>query len=343
MKAGQPHSGIPMVSILMPAYNCEKYVLEAVSSMLAQTFKDFELLVIDDGSTDSTRSILNRISDHRLRIKSNPKNLGLIATLNIGLENCIGKYVARMDADDISAIERLDKQVQFLELHPEVHVLGTMVNLIGEDGKVFSGLSGYPTAPKDIRQHLLRECCLIHPTVMFRKDTVSSAGGYGTGAKHSEDYDLWLRLSHEHAIANLPDKLVSYRIHKNQVSIKNVIAQHQSSHGCRSRALKARAAMGEVLNDINSVVFPNFWHRLIAAECTLGRDYLNWANIYCTMRVPRVALGLAIESIRYSPLSIYSWERAFVCSIEIVVPSSWQRAAKWYYRRLVNIIFSGRV
>ena len=318
-------------------------MLEAVSSMLAQTFKDFELLVIDDGSTDSTRSILDRISDHRLRIISNPKNLGLIATLNIGLENCIGKYVARMDADDISAIERLDKQVQFLELHPEVHVLGTMVNLIDDGGKIFSGLSGYPSTPKDIRQHLLRDCCLIHPTVMFRKDTVCALGGYDSGFKHSEDYDLWLRLSHEHEIANLPDKLVSYRIHKNQVSIKNIITQHQSSHDCRARALSARADMGESVHDITSVAFPGFWHRLIAAECTLGRDYLNWAHIYCAMRLSRVALGFSLKSILHSPLSINSWTRAFVCSAHIIFPLSWQRAANWYKRRLINTISSGGI
>jgi hypothetical protein len=235
----------------------------------------------------------------------------------------------------------LGKQVLFLEAHPEVHVLGTMVNLIGEDGVIFSGLSNYPTTPKDIRRYLLRECCLIHPTVMFRKETVRSAGGYDMEAKHSEDYDLWLRLSHTHAIANLPDKLVSYRIHKNQVSVKNIITQHQSAHRCRALALNSRSEMGEDTREIHPIVFPSLWHRLIAGECTLGRDYLNWANIYCTMRIPRMALKLALKSVLHSPLSIAAWARVFRCSIEIVLPLSWQRSVKWYGRRLVNMLRPG--
>ncbi len=342
MDAGFPHSSIPLVSVLMPAYNGEKYVIEAAMSILGQTFTDFELLVIDDGSTDSTRRLLEAVHDPRLRLVSNERNLGLIATLNKGLEIAAGRYIARMDADDISLSERLEKQVQFLEAHPEVHVLGTMVNLIDENGEVFSGLSGYPTLPNDIRRYLLRECCLIHPTVMFRKDTICSVGGYNTGAKHSEDYDLWLRLSHQHVIANLPEKLVSYRIHKNQVSVKNIITQHQSAHRCRVAALKARSEMGENVSDIHPIVFSDLWRRLTAADCTLGRDYLNWANIYCTMRLPRMALGLALRSVLHSPLSINAWVKVFRSSFEVALPLSWQRAVKWYGRRLVNILRVGK-
>lgn len=331
----------PLISVLMPAYNCEAYVLEAVSSMLSQSFADFELLAIDDGSTDSTRKLLESVHDPRLRLISNERNIGLIGTLNRGLDLATGRYVARMDADDISAPERLEKQVQFLEAHPDVHVLGTMVNLINEQGKVFGAITGYPKDGDAIHRYLLRECCLIHPSVMFRKDTVLAAGGYSASARHAEDYDLWLRLSDHHEIANLPDKLVSYRMHRNQVSIRNLATQHQVAQHCRMAALKRRSALGEDVSEIVRVVHADPWGRLRAAECTLGRDYLNWARIYRWMKHPHMALRLALKAVLRSPFSATAWNMLMICSVESIVPQSWRQAAKWYARRLSRLLKSG--
>ncbi len=297
----------PLVSVIMPAYNCEAYVLEAVSSMLSQSFTDFELLVIDDGSTDSTPKLLESVDDPRLRLVSNEHNMGLVGTLNRGLGLAVGRYIARMDADDVVVPERLEKQVLYLEEHPDVHVLGSMVNLINEQGTVFGAISGYPTDPDEIHRYLLRECCLIHPSVIFRKDTVKAAGGYSTDARHAEDYDLWLRLSDDYKIANLPDKLVSYRMHRNQVSIRNLITQHQVAQSRRSSALKRRADLGENVSEIEHVVNANLWARLTAAECTLGKDYLNWARIYRWMKHPDMALRLASKAVMRSPFSAGGW------------------------------------
>lgn len=332
---------MPLASVLIPAYNCEAYVLEAVSSMLSQSFTDFELLVIDDGSTDSTRKLLESVQDPRLRLVSNERNIGLIGTLNRGLDLATGRYVARMDADDISGSERLEKQVRFLETHPDVHVLGTMVNLINEEGKVFGAITGYPKDADEIHRYLLRECCLIHPSVMFRKDTVLAAGGYSASAQHAEDYDLWLRLSDRHKIANLPEKLVSYRMHRNQVSIRNLPTQHQVAQSCRMAALKRRAALGEDVSEVVRVVHAGLWRRLNAAECTLGRDYLNWARIYRWMKHPHMALRLALKAVLRSPFSATAWNILMICSVESVVPPSWRQAAKWYARRLSRLLKSG--
>jgi glycosyltransferase involved in cell wall biosynthesis len=332
----------PLISVLMPAYNCEAYVLEAVSSMLSQSFADFELLVIDDGSTDSTRKLLDSVHDPRLRLVSNERNIGLIGTLNRGLELATGRYVARMDADDISAPERLEKQVQFLEAHPDVHVLGTMVNLINEQGKVFGAIAGYPKDADEVHRFLLRECCLIHPSVMFRRDTVQAVGGYAASARHAEDYDLWLRLSDRHKIANLSEKLVSYRMHRNQVSIRNLLTQHQVAQSCRIAALKRRAALGEDVSDTEHVVQANLWGRLTAAECTLGNDYHNWARIYRWMKHPDMALRLASKAVMRSPFSVSAWGTLTVCVLEAVVPRSVRQTAKWYLQRLAKLMRIGR-
>lgn len=338
MQTATPRSNAPLVSVLMPAYNCETYVSEAVSSMLSQTFADFELLVIDDGSTDATRAVLESIHDPRLRLVSNPRNLGLIATLNRGLELASGRYIARMDADDVSAPERLEKQVQFLESHPGVDVLGTMVNLIDEAGRIFGSLADYPTSTDDVRKYMLRECCLVHPTVMFRKDVVQAAGGYDASARHAEDYDLWLRLADRHMIANLPEKLVSYRMHRNQVSINNIVTQHRVARDCRVAALTRRSAMGERIAEVERVVRPGRWRRLTAAECTLGRDYLNWARLYRAMRLPSMALGLAARAVLNSPLSHAAWTSLLTCLTEAALPRSWQRATKWYAHRVAKAL-----
>lgn len=331
----------PLISVLMPAYNCEAYVLEAVSSILSQSFADFELLAIDDGSTDSTRRLLESVHDPRLRLVSNDHNIGLIDTLNRGLELASGRYVARMDADDISAPERLEKQVQFLDAHPDVHVLGTMVNLINEQGKVFGAIAGYPKDADEIHRYLLRECCLIHPSVMFRKDAVLAVDGYSASARHAEDYDLWLRLSDHHKIANLPDKLVSYRMHRNQVSIRNLATQHQVAQHCRMEALKRRSTLGEDVSEAVRIVYAGPWGRLRAAECTLGRDYLNWARIYRWMKHPHMALRLALKAVLHSPFSATAWNMLMICSVESIVPPSWRQAAKWYARRLSRLLKSG--
>jgi glycosyltransferase involved in cell wall biosynthesis len=331
----------PLVSVLMPAYNCEAYVLEAVSSILSQSYSDFELLVIDDGSKDSTRKLLESVHDPRLRLVSNEHNIGLIGTLNRGLELAVGRYIARMDADDVSEPERLEKQVRFLEAHPEIHILGSMVNLINEHGKAFGAITGYPKDADEIHRYLLCECCLIHPSVMFRKDTILRAGGYSDSARHAEDYDLWLRLSDHHKIANLPDKLVSYRMHRNQVSIRNLATQHHVAQTCRVAALKRRSTLGETVSNVERVVHAGLWRRLSAAECTLGRDYLNWARIYRSMRHTDMALRLALKAVLRSPFSGAAYKTLTMCAFEAIVPATWRQAAKWYAQRLSRFMSSG--
>jgi glycosyltransferase involved in cell wall biosynthesis len=314
-----------------------------VQSILTQTFQDFELLIIDDGSTDSTSSILSSFNDSRIRLLPNDQNIGLISTLNRGLALASGQYVARMDADDIAAPERLSKQVTYLDTHPDVHVVGTMVNLIDEQGIIFGGGLHYPTEPEEIRNYLLRECCLIHPSTTFRKETVIAAGGYAASAKHAEDYDLWLRLSDLHKIANLPDTLLSYRMHKKQVSVENIKVQHEVSRSCRLAAIKRRRSLGENVVSIEKIVRVPLWNQLSAGECSLGLDYLNWACIYRSMKYPEMGLKLAFKAVTNSPFSLRNFRVLIICIVETTVPQPWLQAAKWYLHRVSILLRIGRI
>jgi glycosyltransferase involved in cell wall biosynthesis len=333
----QTLESFPLITVLMPVYNGERFVLDAVASILAQTFEDFELLVIDDGSTDKTRNLLETISDPRVHVLANPTNLGLIATLNRGLELARGRYLARMDADDLAAPERLARQIDYLERHPHVHVLGCMAELIDEHGRRCSSLAGYPTEPAAIRDFLFQECCLIHPSVVFRTDTVREAGGYSASARHAEDYELWLRLSDNHALANLPDKLISYRIHPGQVSITNLMIQYATVQTCRNTALARRQARGEDMRAVEKIIHPSRLRRWSAAACTLGRDYLNWYTLYRLMQQPKMAFGFALSAVKHSPLSPEAWKSLFLGAFEVVIPKQWRRIMCWYFTRVMQL------
>lgn len=204
----------PRVSVLLPVYNGQRYIDEAVSSILAQTFGDFEFIIIDDGSTDRTPSILDRFarSDVRVRVYRRA-NTGYARALNEALQLATGEYAARMDADDVSMPDRFEHQVKYLDRHHECVVVGTQVLAIDPAGWPI-GPHHYPVTHKQIDAALLRHAgSMCHPAVMMRRSEVLAAGGYHEHLMPAEDYDLWLRLADEHRLANLPEVLVKYRYH----------------------------------------------------------------------------------------------------------------------------------
>lgn len=206
-------SGNPLISVLLPVYNGEKSVERTINSILDQSFLDFEFVIINDGSTDNTRAILDQFQDQRLRIIHKP-NEGLGKTLNLGLQLARGKYIARIDADDFAHPERLEKQVAFLETHPEIAVVGSAAKVVYPDGTERIRLR--PLEPHRIRQHIIKVCPLAHPSVMMLKDAAVSVGGYDTaydgslGRSAGEDYHLWVRmLAQGYQLANLADPLIT--------------------------------------------------------------------------------------------------------------------------------------
>ena len=211
----------PLVSVVMPVYNGERFVVEAVRSILAQTFRDFECLVVDDGSTDRTPELLaaEQARDPRLVVHRQPSNLGFRTALTTGCALARGELIARMDADDISLPTRLERQVAFLQEHPTVGVVGSAIQFVDDRG-VRGRIKSYPigggltsVTRVTTRSRVLFFNSLVHPSVMLRRAVLEAAGGYPTGCTGgTEDYALFLELSWKSRIANVADVLLLYRV-----------------------------------------------------------------------------------------------------------------------------------
>lgn len=210
------------VSVLMSIYNNEAYLPAALDSILQQTFSDFELIAIDDCSTDDSWEILTGYAagDSRIRPIRNPENIGLTRSLNQGWALARGKYIARMDADDISLPSRFAKQVAFMEVHPKVGACGTWTKTIGTSTQnVSSGsINQYPADDGTIRCWLLFGAGLAHPAVCLRKELFLKAGlFYDNSYRCCQDYNLWVRSSGYFELANIPEVLLLYRLHPQQI------------------------------------------------------------------------------------------------------------------------------
>jgi glycosyltransferase involved in cell wall biosynthesis len=201
----------PAVTILMAVYNGEKHLREAVESILGQTFSDFEFVIVDDGSTDGTADILETFADSRIRLLRNERNVGLSASLNRGLDEARAKVVARQDADDISEPARIERQVGFMDAHPDFALIGSAYRTIDVDGRSVADRS-LPCDPLALRWHLLFYCPFVHGSVMFRRSAVDEVNRYDTNLAYSMDRDLWSRLALRRPVGNLPDVLFRYRV-----------------------------------------------------------------------------------------------------------------------------------
>lgn len=209
-------STAPKITVLMPVYNCELYIKEAVDSILNQTFSDFEFLIIDDASTDKTVDIIKTYSDIRIKLIEKSVNTGLTNSLNYGLTITKGKYIARMDGDDISLPERFEKQIAFLDANPDVVVCGTALKVIDSDVVI-----SYPEFHEEIKLGMLKHNCVIHPSVMIRKSVLDEYSmRYDVEKEPAEDYNLWVKLLSWGKLYNIQEVLIYYRIHHSQVSQK---------------------------------------------------------------------------------------------------------------------------
>jgi hypothetical protein len=204
----------PRVSVLLPVHNAEAYLASAIESLQAQSFDDFDVIAIDDGSSDRSGAILDSFAaiDARIHAFHQPK-LGLGATLNRALELAVGEYVARMDADDVSLPQRFACQSAYLDQHPDIGVLGSGVDAFDE---VRALAWHYPTTDAAIRCQMVFNCAFAHPAVMIRRALLQQLGGYAQDWPVAEDYELWLRVAPFTAFANLPEILLRHRLHADQ-------------------------------------------------------------------------------------------------------------------------------
>ena len=201
----------PLLSVILPVYNGGKYLHEAISSILMQTYSNFEVIVINDGSLDDSGSTVHSFNDSRIRYIEQT-NQGLAATLNRGIDLAHGVYVARQDQDDISLPDRLAKQVAYMQAHPECGLLGTWAQIM-EIEKLSDRFHRHPTDPGELRYHLLFNNPFVHSSVMLRKSVLDQIGGYSTDPERQppEDYELWSRISRVAEVSNIPESLLIYR------------------------------------------------------------------------------------------------------------------------------------
>ncbi len=296
--------GNAAISVLMPVFNAEKFVAAATESVLAQTLADFEFIIIDDGSTDSSLSILKRYaeSDARIRLISRP-NRGLVETLNemIALSSC--EFLARMDADDLCHPTRFARQVEFLRHNEGVAVVGGRGLIIDPDGDPLGSIPLH-LSHEEIDSALMRNNLgVIHPAAMMRRLQVLNIGGYLAKFKHAEDHDLWLRLGERHRLQNLDEVLISYRVHSGSVGHTYRREQANSAwlaidEACARRGLQPIETRPPLATELSSFETRRMWvwWALGSANLRTARKHAlqlvfsqplaacNWKILACVMR-----------------------------------------------------------
>jgi glycosyltransferase involved in cell wall biosynthesis len=207
----------PRVTVFIPAFNREDYVCTAINSMLAQQYTDFEILVVDDGSTDRTPERVDAYADPRVRLVRSESNRGIPAARNRGLDEARGEYIALLDSDDVSYPERLGRQVDVLDRHPDLVQIGSGCTLMDAEGRLLKRVRRHPLRPDDVDAHLLFHCSLINRTIMARTEALRALR-YDESFPRCQDYDLHVRLAEDHRMANLPDLLVCGREHQGRIT-----------------------------------------------------------------------------------------------------------------------------
>jgi len=229
------------ISVVMPAYNAGKYIREAVNSVLNQTFSGFELIIINDGSTDNTQEVISSFTDPRIILINHEVNKGIASALNTGLLHAKSEYIARFDADDLCFPERLAIQFDFLQTHPDYILTGGDAEYISENGEHLFHFKCIGHTNEQISKKINNYCPFIHSAVMYRKDAVLRAGGYSLYAHNFEDYFLWVRLHRYGKFYNLRQQLIKVRFNPYSSTIDEKI------RGRRFRKLKREIILRGVI------------------------------------------------------------------------------------------------
>lgn len=239
---------MPSVSILMPVYNAEPYLSEAIQSMLNQTYTDFELIILDDCSTDGSADVVQTFSDKRIIYHRNEVNSGLANNLNTGLKLAKGKYIARMDGDDISLPHRLQTQVDFLESHPDIDLCSCAMQMFGADNQLWIR----DRDPEQVKITMMFYSAVLHASSVFRKDVFEQNNLiYNQETFPAEDYDLWARAAFYCRMVNLPDVMYLYRMHRTQVTSTDP----RSAEKCREIQIRYLSKALPVLSEKEIVDF----------------------------------------------------------------------------------------
>jgi len=303
----------PAISVLMPVYNGDRYLAEAIESILAQTFRDFELLLIDDGSTDRSPQILRQYAaqDPRIRLISR-ENRGLIATLNEMLERAQGEFLARMDADDVALGDRFATQIAFLQQNPDYVCVGGAYTLIDAKGRTVLHLE-MPETNDEIQQAILSGRTIInHPCAMIRRQALQAIGGYDAAMVTVEDLDMLLRLGEVGKLANMRQTVLKYRFHRESVSAKRSDFQHQMAQEACRRAWQRRGIVGQFEAEMP-------WYRPgrdRPSQQSFFHRYGWWAF---NSGLRGTAVGAALRAIALQPITPESW-KLLACALIKPIP-----------------------
>ena len=292
----------PAVTVLMPVYNAERFVAETVKSVLAQTFRDFEFLIINDGSTDGSLDILHDYAgrDPRFRIVSRP-NTGYVVALNEGLELARGEFIARIDADDLADPRRLELQVARMREEPALVALGSNAAAIDEDGLPLGDYSVPLTHEQIEASHLQGSSAIHHPAVMLRPEAVRRVGRYRKELMPCEDFDLWLRLGEVGRLANLPEVLLTKRLFAGSAVATNLANQEKLVKDILEQAWRRRGLAGS----------PTMPPRRLLNRVDL---YRQWGWMALRGGHLRTSRRYALRAFVSRPLDRASWRLAF-CSL----------------------------
>jgi glycosyltransferase involved in cell wall biosynthesis len=302
------------LSVVIAVYNGEKSLPATVECLRGQTFRDFELIVVDDGSIDLTWEYLSQLELPRFRAHRNRANRGQTAALNQGLEMAQGRYIARHDDEDISDPMRLEKQVAFLDDHPEVALVGTQVAWVDAVGELVRQFE-YPTQHQAIQERLEQKNSFAHGSVMIRREALAQVGGYREAFRLTQDYDLWLRIAGRYQVANLPETLYKMRFSAQMASVAR--NAEQAAYAQLARQLAAeRAEFGEEKTSLEAageeIAARYARMSFLARRAERGRNYINWAERLLWWGDPaeRYAWTMWNYAFMAWPLSVRVWKFA---------------------------------
>jgi len=328
----------PVVSVVMVTCNVERFLAESIESILDQTFRQFEFIIVDFGSTDKSKAIASNYAarDGRIKLHTIPK-CSLPEARNEGGFLAQGEYIAIMDADDVSLPNRLLWQVEFMEKRPEVGVLGGAVQWVDAAGRPLRKMQ-HPLRDPEIQSALLRYPALWQPTVLIRREAFVLVGGYRAAFTVSHDYDLWLRIAEHFQIANLEQVVLKYRIHPRQVSLRKRRQQSICALAAQVAATSRRKGETDPLTgvrEITPVLLTGLGVTEAKQRTNLASDYLWWIRSMFGAGQHELALKSALEMLRYD------WqyaERQHIADVQLIV-------ARLYWRQkrfLSSFLAAGR-
>lgn len=328
----------PLVSVVMVTRNVERFLAEAIESILSQTFTDFEFIILDFGSTDSSKAIAASYAakDSRIRLHE-IASCGLTEARNASCRVAQGQYIAIMDADDVALPNRLALQVGFMEEHPQVGLLGALADCTNSEGKPlgFRVHLNPPTKDENIRLALRERSPFCQPTIMLRREAFEAVGGYRPVLAQAEDYDLFVRIAERYSCAGLDQVVLNYRIHPQQLSMHKQRQQSLSMLAAQASAAARRNGKPDPLDSVGEItpkVVADLGISLAAQQSFLGKQWEIWIGFLCMSGQEHAALCAALEVLRSDLRHV---ERRRVSDLHLTV--AW---LYWKEKRLSRSVLS---